>query len=119
MSQDHPIQTQECSKPLQVIIAGQTLASTRRAIMLIERNYPIRHYIPREDVDMTQLRVSSTQTFCPHKGQATYYSAAYLQDVAWSYELPLTERSDITDALCFADESWLHWPDGPPELNEI
>jgi uncharacterized protein (DUF427 family) len=116
MSSSPRIQTQLCPKPLCVYAEGLLLASTHQAIMLLERNYPVRYYIPRTDVDMAQLSVSQTRTVCPHKGQATYYSWQHLKDVAWSYEAPLPDLADISGALCFAQDAWLTWPEGGPDL---
>lgn len=115
MTEPNRINTDICAKPLLITIDGTRLATTHQAVVLLERNYPPRYYIPRQDVDMTLLTRSETRTFCPFKGEATYYSFGNIDDVAWSYETPMTERSDITKALCFANESWFLWPEGAPE----
>lgn len=116
MTEHKRINTQICTKPLLIHISDQLLAATQGAILLVENNYPVRYYIPRQDVDMSQLTLSLTQTFCPFKGQARYYSWQNHADVAWSYESPIAGRSDITGALCFANDAWLIWPEGMPEL---
>jgi len=108
------IQRKPCLKHLMIKIDDVALASTHQAIMLIERNYPVRYYIPRADVDMNKLSLSPTQTFCPHKGEATYYSFGNHDDVAWSYESPFPQQAEIAGALCFAQNAWLTWPEGAP-----
>ncbi|WP_192036259.1 DUF427 domain-containing protein [Halomonas sp. YLGW01] len=84
------------------ILDGDTLiADTRNAIELRERGYPRRHYIPKEDVDMAKLSISSTVTYCPFKGDSTYYSLPDIDDVAWSYEQPIDEMQAIAGWLAF------------------
>lgn len=116
MTDSKRIHTFVCPKPLSIEIHGTRLAITDQALVLVESNYPVRYYIPRQDVNMEQLARSQTQTFCPYKGQATYYSFGSIDDVAWSYETPNSERSDITMALCFANTNWFIWPEGEPEI---
>lgn len=84
------------------ILDGDTLiADTRNAIELCEKGYPHRHYIPKGDVDMAKLSISSTVTHCPFKGDSTYYSLPDIADVAWSYERPNDEMQAIAGRLAF------------------
>ncbi|MBB3190605.1 DUF427 domain-containing protein [Halomonas cerina] len=84
------------------IFDGDTLiADTQNAIELRERGYPHRQYVPRGDVDMSKLTVSSTVTHCPFKGDTTYYSLPDIADVAWSYERPIDEMQAIAGRLAF------------------
>lgn len=84
------------------ILDGDTLiADLCNAIELRERGYPPRQYLPRADVDMSKLSVSSTVTHCPFKGDSTYYSLPDIADVAWSYERPIDEMQEIAGRLAF------------------
>ncbi|MBB3139342.1 DUF427 domain-containing protein [Halomonas organivorans] len=84
------------------ILAGDTLiADTCSAIELREKGYPHRQYLPREDVDMSRLSISSTVTHCPFKGETTYYSLSDIADVAWSYERPVDDMQAIAGLLAF------------------
>ncbi len=84
------------------ILADETLiADSCNAIELRERGYPPRQYLPRADVDMSKLSVSSTVTNCPFKGDSTYYSLLDIADVAWSYEQPIEEMQAIAGRLAF------------------
>ncbi|WP_458526543.1 DUF427 domain-containing protein [Onishia taeanensis] len=87
------------------IYHGDTLiADTRNAIELRERGYPSRHYIPKEDVDMAKLSISSTVTHCPFKGDTAYYSLPDIVDVAWRYERTIDEMQPIAGRLAFDAE---------------
>ena len=86
---------------------GRRLAHSDRALVLTERGYPPVLYTPRSDGDMAVLTGSSTQTHCPYKGDATYYSltdeAGGTTDVAWSYETPIDDVAPIADHIAFDD----------------
>ncbi len=64
----------DSSRSVQVVVAGQVVAETRRARFLFETRLPTRYYIPPEDVRMELLVPSDTATRCPYKGKASYYS---------------------------------------------
>src|ERR1700676_4778775 len=52
---DHPITIERNPKRVVVSIGGRVLADSRDALILREAGYPAVQYIPRKDVDMTQL----------------------------------------------------------------
>ncbi|MCL7940478.1 DUF427 domain-containing protein [Halomonas sp. ATCH28] len=89
------------SSRVRVVIDGTLLADTTHAIELRERGYPPRQYLPRDDVRMDLLTPSETVTYCPFKGDASYYSFGEHQDVAWSYERPKGEIGEIGGRLVF------------------
>ena len=99
---DHPIGTTPNPNRVVVKIAGLVVADTHRALTLQEANYPPIQYIPRSDVDMSQLARSAHTTYCPYKGDCNYYSANARRDnVAWTYEQPYEAVSSIKDHLAF------------------
>jgi uncharacterized protein (DUF427 family) len=70
-----------------------------------EASYPPVHYIPLEDVDQTLLTASATQTYCPYKGDASYYGIAAADgeraDAVWSYREPYDAVADIAGHVAF------------------
>ena len=90
---------------VQVRIDDEVVAESDRATLLLERGCPPRWYLPPEDVRLDLLRRSSTTTVCPFKGQATYWSYESAgpsgNDVAWSYEDPVTPMAAIRGLICF------------------
>ena len=97
----------ESSRPLRIVLGGETVAETSRARFLFETNLPTRYYIPREDVS-GELLPSGTQTQCPYKGAASYHSvkvgADVHEDIVWYYPDPVHESARIQDYLCFFNE---------------
>ena len=59
---------------LTVTLAGHVIADTIQALTLREASYPPVQYIPRQDVDMGKLVRSQTTSYCPYKGDASYFS---------------------------------------------
>ena len=96
------------SRHVRIVIAGETIAETRRPFLLFETSLPTRYYIPREDVRLELLEPSELTTRCPYKGIASYWSVKVGDHVAengvWSYLNPIPECAKIKDLLCFYNE---------------
>jgi uncharacterized protein (DUF427 family) len=96
------------SRPLQVIVGGETVAETTRARFLYETRLPTRYYIPPEDVRMDLLIPSEKVTACPYKGTARYHSVKIgdqvFPDIVWFYPDPIAECPKIKNYLCFFNE---------------
>lgn len=98
---DHPIEIEPAQGRVTVTFAGQVVADSRRALTLREASYPPVFYIPREDIDMAVLAASPHTSFCPYKGEASYYGAAPFDEAAWSYEKPYPAVAEIAGHLAF------------------
>ena len=102
---DHPITITPAREHITVTVAGRRIADTREALTLQEAAYPAVHYIPRKDVDMLQLERTSHQTYCPYKGDCSYYSISAggqrSVNAVWTYEAPYPAVSQIRDYLAF------------------
>ena len=71
---DHPITIARDPNRVVVSVAGRVIADTRDALILTEAHYPPVRYIPRKDVDMTLLTRTDHTTYCPYKGDCSYFS---------------------------------------------
>jgi uncharacterized protein (DUF427 family) len=102
---DHPISIERNSSRVVVSVAGRVIADTREALTLYEAHYPAVQYIPRKDVDMTLLARSDHTTYCPYKGDASYFSIPVGRersiDAVWSYEAPYAAVAAIKDHVAF------------------
>ena len=103
--QGHHIQLRDDPRRVEVAIGGHVLASSNRSIVLDETGLPPRHYFPRDDVRIDLLQPTTTETVCPFKGQASYWSAELdgevHADVAWSYAQPIDGMEGISELVCF------------------
>jgi uncharacterized protein (DUF427 family) len=104
---NHRIATRPAALHLQVRFNGEVLADTRDAIQLEETPVghvvaPVVYYIPRKDVRMERLARTDHQTYCPFKGQASYYSLRDgPENAVWTYEQPYDEMLAIREHLAF------------------
>ena len=102
---DHPISVERNPSRVVISIAGRVVADTREALTLGEAHYPAVQYIPRRDVDMTLLAPTDRSTYCPYKGDASYFSIPVggerSIDAVWSYETPYAAVAEIKDHLAF------------------
>ena len=105
---DHPIIITPTKGRVTATVGGKRIADTREALTLKEAAYPAVQYIPRKDVDMTQLQRTAHQTFCPYKGECAYFSVPVggerSVNAAWSYEAPYAAVSVIREYLAFYPE---------------
>jgi uncharacterized protein (DUF427 family) len=99
----HRVDVRRSSRPLRIELDGVVLAETTGARMLFETGLPTRFYVPREDIGVA-LRPSARRSYCPYKGQASYWSSDAAEDIAWSYEDPLPELRVIAGLVAFWDE---------------
>jgi uncharacterized protein (DUF427 family) len=102
---DHPITITPNPAHVRVSVAGKTIADTRRALTLQEANYPPVLYIPREDADMALLERTQHHTYCPYKGDCSYYSipsgGQRSSNAVWTYEDPYQAVAGIKNHLAF------------------
>ena len=104
----HPIEIKPWHGHLTVSVKGQTIADTKQALLLKEASYEPVLYIPREDVDMEQLQRNDSTTYCPYKGDASYYDIAIggtkSKNAVWTYEDPHESVEVIKGYLAFYEE---------------
>jgi uncharacterized protein (DUF427 family) len=104
-SPDHPITIERNLKQIVVTAAGRVIADTRDALTLREAHYPPVQYFPRKDIDMDLLMRSQRTTYCPYKGDASYFNIPLggerSVDAVWSYETPYDAVVEIKDYLAF------------------
>ena len=105
---DHPISIQRNPTRVVVSVAGRVAADTRNALTLREADYPPVQYIPREDVDLSQLERTDHVTYCPYKGDCSYYSVPAggkkSVNAVWTYENPFSAVDQIKGHVAFYPE---------------
>ena len=105
---DHPITIERNPARIVVSVAGRIVADTREALTLREAAYPAVQYIPRKDVDMALLERTDRATYCPYKGDCSYFSIPVggnrSINAVWSYEAPYAAVMPIKDHLAFYPE---------------
>lgn len=106
---DHPITIEPNPARVTVRVGDQVVADTTAALNLRESTYPAVPYIPLADVDQSLLRETGTSTYCPFKGDASYYTIvlpgtepdAELTDAVWIYREPYPAVAEIAGHVAF------------------
>jgi uncharacterized protein (DUF427 family) len=93
---------------VRVVVAGVTVAESSHPKLLFETGLPVRFYLPKVDVRMDLLVPTDTDSHCPYKGTARYWSVqageSLVADIAWSYPTPLPESQKIAGLVSFYNE---------------
>jgi uncharacterized protein (DUF427 family) len=107
------------SRHVRVEVDGVTIAESHAPRILFETGLPPRYYLPLSDVRRDLLRPSDTQTHCPYKGTAGYWSVEIggkvYDDLVWIYRTPLPESQKIAGLACFYNEKVDLYVDGVPQ----
>jgi uncharacterized protein (DUF427 family) len=102
---DHPITVTPNPHRVVVTRGGKVIADTRSALVLKEASYPAVQYIPRADADFALLQRTDHATYCPYKGDASYFTIstgdAPAENAVWTYEAPYDAVAEIKDHLAF------------------
>lgn len=119
----HGITLRDDPRTVEVAVDGVVVASSTRTTSLDETGLPLRHYFPRDDVQLGRLDATPTETVCPFKGQASYWSVrtptGEHKDVAWSYVTPLDSVAGIAGLICFYAERTGLTIDGAPQERPV
>jgi uncharacterized protein (DUF427 family) len=99
-----------------VKLGGRVIADSRRALVMRARDAAPSLYIPREDVAMSSLTLTSHHTRCPYKGDASYWTIRsgdrVSENAVWSYETPFASMAQIKGYLSF-------YPDRVDSIEEL
>jgi uncharacterized protein (DUF427 family) len=103
---DHPITVQPASVHVTVSSGPVVIADSDRALELREASYPPVLYVPLEDIDQAVLRPSELHTWCPYKGEASYYDivdgdGTDLAAPVWYYDDPFPAVAEIKGHVAF------------------
>lgn len=103
---EHPITVESTGQHVTVRVGGDVVAETRNALTLRESSYPDVQYIPLQDVADQRLKPSDTTTYCPFKGDASYFhvrttAGDTVEDAVWIYAQPYPAVAAIADHVAF------------------
>ncbi len=102
---DHPITIEPNPARVVVSVEGRVLADTRNALTLREADYPPVQYIPLDDVDRSLIQETDHASYCPFKGDASYYNipagGERSVNAIWTYRDPHAAVAEIKDHVAF------------------
>src|SRR3954452_11566292 len=96
---DHPITLEPSRRRVRAAFERHVIADTDDALIVREADYPPVYYFPMEDVDMSFLSKTEHASWCPYKGDASYWSiymdGVIAENAVWSYEDPNPAASSL------------------------
>ncbi len=102
---DHPIAMEASRQRMRASFDEHVIAETDDVLVVREANYPPVYYFPMEDVDMAFLGKTDHKTYCPYKGEASYWSILMdgdlVENAVWSYEDPYPSTAALKGRVAF------------------
>lgn len=108
-------------KRIRVMVGSETVADSRRALVLQESGLQPVYYFPPEDVRQDLLEPSDKHTHCPKKGQASYYTIRagerVVESGAWYYPEVLPDAPDeLQGRIAFYFDRMDRWLEEAEEI---
>jgi len=102
---DYRVEISSTDDHVRILDGDVCLADSRRPLKVTEsRHHPV-WYLPMADVDASLIEATDHSTYCPFKGQASYWSVrgagARLENSIWSYESPYRECEPLGEHVGF------------------
>ncbi len=102
---DYRITFERSPRRVRVKFNGETIVDSTNAHLLFEtRHLPV-YYFPQADIRMDRLTATPHRTYCPYKGDASYWDVTAggksAANAAWSYRDPFAEVAAIKDYIAF------------------
>jgi uncharacterized protein (DUF427 family) len=99
----HRVDVRRSLRTVRIELDGEVVAETTGARLLCETGLPMRFYLPREDI-RARLQATPSRSYCPYKGEASWWSIEGHDDIGWSYEQPMPELAAVAGLVAFWDE---------------
>jgi uncharacterized protein (DUF427 family) len=108
-------------KRIRAQVAGETVADSRKALILSESGLQPVYYFPRDDVRLELFEPTERHTKCPIKGEASYYSIRVgdreVRNGAWYYPDPIEGAEPIADMIAFYWDRIDRWLEEDEEIH--
>ena len=117
---EYRVELLACPKRVRATFGGETLADSTGALLMRETGIAPVYYFPRADVRLDLMERTEHATFCPFKGEASYWTLAAggrrAENAAWSYETPYREVHEIGGYLAFYWDRMDRWHEEDEEV---
>ncbi|MEZ5117682.1 MAG: DUF427 domain-containing protein [Candidatus Nanopelagicales bacterium] len=96
-----PPRVEPTSAHVQVVLGGEVVCDTRRALRVLETSHPPTYYLPRADFAAGSLEPAPGSSYCEYKGVAAYLTVVgggeRREAAAWTYPDPSPGFSALRD----------------------
>lgn len=106
---DHRVDLLPESRRVRVTFAGTVIADSRDALRVEETGHGPVHYLPEKDVRVDLLQPTAHHTYCPFKGDCSYWTislagadaARQSENAVWGYREPFDEAAGLARHYAF------------------
>jgi uncharacterized protein (DUF427 family) len=102
---NHRVTVTPSARRVCVLVGDTVIADSSSTLEVDESRHDRVWYVPPEDVDEQRLRPTTTATYCPFKGHASYWSidsgGLTVTDAVWAYLTPYDECSRLAGYYAF------------------
>lgn len=97
------------ARRVRVSFAGTVIADSSAALRVEETGHAPVHYVPERDVRRDLLRPTEHKTYCPFKGECSYWTievagaggARRSENAVWAYQRPYDEARALAGHFAF------------------
>ena len=110
---EHRVDLVPETQRVRVIFAGAVIADSRAAVRVEETGHGPVHYVPEKDVRMDLLHPTAHKTYCPFKGDCSYWTIEVpgevggaggrkqAENAVWAYRAPYDEARGLAGHVAF------------------
>ena len=102
---EHRVDLLPENKRMRVMFAGTVIADSADSVRCEETGHGPVHYFPAKDVRLDLLRATDHKTYCPFKGDCSYWTIAVdgksAENAVWGYRTPYDEARGLADHYAF------------------
>jgi uncharacterized protein (DUF427 family) len=102
---DHRVDLLPEARRVRVTFAGAVIADSIAALRVEETGHGPVHYLPTQDVRLELLHPTEHHTYCPFKGDCSYWTieagGKHAENAVWAYQKPYDEAAGLADYYAF------------------
>src|SRR5260370_5461609 len=102
---EHRVDLLPEARRVRVTFAGTVIADSKQALRVEETGHGPVHYVPEKDVRLDLMRPTEHKTYCPFKGDCSYWTVEVdggkAENAVWGYRAPYDEAKGLAGPYAF------------------
>ena len=102
---EHRVDLLPEARRVRVTFAGAVIADSKAALRVEETGHGPVHYVPEKDVRLDLMRPTEHKTYCPFKGDCSYWTVEVdggtAENAVWGYRAPYDEANGLAGHYAF------------------
>jgi len=102
---EHRVDLLPEAQRVRVTFAGAVIADSKAALRVEETGHGPVHYVPEKDVRLDLMRPTEHKTYCPFKGDCSYWTVEVgggkAENAVWGYRAPYDEAVGLAGHYAF------------------